>query len=688
MCETGFSAVYDSFVSCLVSSLRTEHVIRREMRLCGENMAKRLILCDCLKSQTLDAKAIESATGLACSRIHTNLCGAELEDAARAMAEPGTIIACRQESQRFEELAAELDLPEPAFFDLRDSAGWSDEAAKALPKMAALAALAALDEPPTKFMDVVSEGLCLIVGDGDVAVRAAEQLSETLGVTLLLADGSDIPLDRRFDTVVGKLQNAVGALGGFEVRIDGFQEVLPGGRGAFGLSQPKDGVLSECDVILDISKGTPLFNAYEKREGYLRADPANPTAVAAAVVSASQMVGTFEKPLYVKLEEATCAHSRASKSGCSNCLNICPTGAITPNGDHVSIDPMICAGCGGCSAVCPSGAISYDAPSTSVIFRRISTLASTYRKAGGKHPRLLVIDQTHGREMVSLAARFGRGLPADVLPLEVEAIAGFGHAECLAALASGFVSVDIVVGPRAERDALERELPLARAIAENARINMLEPGDPDALAEHLYDAKVSTAKVEPILPIGTRRQVARLAAKALNPEAGQIELPQGAPYGAVLVDTEKCTLCLSCVSLCPSGALGDNPDLPQLRFQEDACLQCGLCTNVCPEQAISLLPQMNLDDAALSQRVLHEEEPFACVECGALFGVKSTVERIVEKLEGKHSMFGNADAVRMIQMCDNCRVEAQFHRENNPMAGGERPRVRTTDDYYSKRKDH
>ncbi len=86
--------------------------------------------------------------------------------------------------------------------------------------------------------------------------------------------------------------------------------------------------------------------------------------------------------------------------------------------------------------------------------------------------------------------------------------------------------------------------------------------------------------------------------------------------------------------------------------------------------------------------VLNEEEPFACIECGALFGVKSTVERITEKLAGKHAMFASGSAARMIQMCEDCRIQAQFHAENSPLAGNQRPRVRTTDDYLSKRKDH
>ena len=84
--------------------------------------------------------------------------------------------------------------------------------------------------------------------------------------------------------------------------------------------------------------------------------------------------------------------------------------------------------------------------------------------------------------------------------------------------------------------------------------------------------------------------------------------------------------------------------------------------------------------------MLNEEEPFACVECGTLFGVKSTIDRITEKLQA-HPMF-DGDKLRMIQMCDDCRVNAQYHSENNPFAVGEPRRPRTTDDYLSKRRDH
>ncbi len=652
-------------------------------------MSKKLILCNCSGSQDLDKSALEQATGLSCSAVYSGLCTTQIEEAAKAISTGDAVICCQQEQRLFGELAAEVEVDSPPLTDLRDRAGWSDDPRSKLPKMAALLAEASLTVPAEKTVDVVSEGVCLIIGASDVALDAASKLRAILGVTVLLTDDAEPVEDREFDVIRGALKSAKGALGGFELHIDGLQQVDPAGRGALRWMSPRDGARTDCDIILDLTGGTPLFPAPQKREGYLRADPRSLTAVSDAVLEASQLVGTFEKPLYVALEPLICAHSRAEKIGCSNCLNVCPTGAITPDGDHVSIDPMICAGCGACAALCPSGAITYDAPNPSTIFRRMQTLASTYLKAGGKAPRLLVHDQDHGRQMIAMAARYAKGLPADVIPLDVPALSGFGHAEILAALASGFAEVSILLSPTTERDALDREVPLARAIAGEDRLAVIDITDPDQFCELLYDFPPKPDPVtEPILPMGNRRQVARLAAKALHGDQDILPLPEDAPYGAVLVDTDACTLCLSCVSLCPSGALVENPDKPELRFQEDACLQCGLCSNVCPETAITYEPRLNLTDEALTQVVLNEEEPFECVECGVPFGVKSTIERITEKLAGKHSMFGSDSAARLIQMCDDCRVKAQFHSQNNPFAGGERPAVRTTDDYFSKRKDH
>ncbi len=650
----------------------------------------KLLLCDCLKSQSLNVEAIEKTTGIPCSKVYTELCRKEAASAAEALEAGPVVIACQQERDAFQELAEELGVADPIFVDIRDRAGWTADSASTAPKMAALIADALLPEPGARVVDVTSAGTCLILGDPETALDAAAMLCDSLSVTVLMAPDAEPPVsdDRRYDVVRGRIRSATGALGRFKLSFDALQERLPGGRGAFAWTEPRNGARTDCDILLDLRRDPALFPAADKREGYLRADPGNSHARTRVILQASQMVGTFEKPIHIRLDEQLCAHSRARKTGCTRCLDLCPTGAITPAGDHVAVDTMVCAGCGSCSAACPSGAISYDAPPVSHTFNRLQTLAATWRKLGETPPRLLVHGPGHGAEMIRLGARFGRGLPADVIPMEMAGLAGFGHAEALGALGCGFASVTILVSPETEQDGLPFQADLTNAISGGTRIELIEPSDPDQLEEALYEQAPPAPVEQPILPLGSRRQIARLAAKALAPDAAVINLPAGAPYGSVSLDKDACTLCLSCVSLCPSGALKENPDSPQLRFQEDACLQCGICTTICPENALSLDPRLNLGDDALRPRVLKEEEPFHCVECGKPFGVRSTVERLTEKLAGKHSMFQDNKAVRLIQMCDDCRVNAVYHSENNPFAGGERPRVRTTDDYISKRRDH
>ena len=149
---------------------------------------------------------------------------------------------------------------------------------------------------------------------------------------------------------------------------------------------PRDGAVSRCDLVLDLSGGAPLFSAPDLRDGYLRADPGDPAAVLRAVLKARDLTGTFDKPRYITFTEDLCAHSRSRIVGCHRCLDLCPAGAIAPNGDHVAIDAKICAGCGQCAAACPTGAAAYALPPADALMRKLRVLLSTYREAGGAQP--------------------------------------------------------------------------------------------------------------------------------------------------------------------------------------------------------------------------------------------------------------------------------------------------------------
>ncbi|MEM7753276.1 MAG: 4Fe-4S binding protein, partial [Pseudomonadota bacterium] len=421
-------------------------------------MAKieRLLLCTCESTMKVDTETAAAALGDIDVRAVNGLCTTDLDVAGAALQEDGTtLIACGQMTTLFEELAEELEADDRLLTaDIRDRAGWTaDDNAHA--KQAALLAESVMQRPDTPAKDIVSEGTCLVLGKAEAVLPVAERLCETLAITCLLTDApNDLAPDGRFDVTTGKLKKAQGALAGFTVEVDGFRELRPGGRGAGAFSAAKNGVKSGCDIILDLRGGTPLFPADHKREGYVRADPGDALAVERALSDARELQGVFEKPLYIRFEETLCAHSRASRTGCNRCLNVCPTGAITPAGDTVAIDPDVCAGCGACAAVCPTGAASYDDPPVATLFVRLRTLASTYKSAGGTAPRALFHETDWGAEMIRLSSRFGRGLPADVIPIEISSVEGVGHAEMMAALGVGFASVHLMPGPRSDRDVI------------------------------------------------------------------------------------------------------------------------------------------------------------------------------------------------------------------------------------------
>jgi ferredoxin len=166
-----------------------------------------------------------------------------------------------------------------------------------------------------------------------------------------------------------------------------------------------------------------------------------------------------------------------------------------------------------------------------------------------------------------------------------------------------------------------------------------------------------------------------------------VALPQGAPIGAISVNTDGCTLCLSCVSVCPTGALRDDPERPVLKFVEDACVQCGLCQSTCPEKVITLRPQIDFRAARASAMVIKEEEPALCVRCGTPFGVKSTINRVAAMLEGRHWMYPAGDKrLEALRMCADCRISVMSEQQFDPCAGvPERAPPRTTDEYLHER---
>ncbi len=548
-------------------------------------------------------------------------------------------------------------------------------------RLAALQAAAAVEVEATSIVAYQSAGHILIIGNELDALECADVLRQQLHCTLVVltpANGrlSDSASQARDDEervllLRGEPCSITGHLGQFDMklRLASGEEMSPA-----ALTRPEHPFF---DLVLDLRR-EPAIRHELPPFGYY-APAGSSERLLAMLEELPDMVGEFEKPRFFAYNADICAHGNSGITGCTRCLDACPTGAIRSIGDLVDIDPYLCQGAGTCTSVCPTGAMTYAYPGPRDQIVRVKRMLAAFRQAGGTAPVLMFHDEEAGAVRLHELAP---SLPARVLPVQVSEIGAVGMDTWLAALAYGASQIMLLdtadVAPTV-RSAMHAQLDYTRPLLDamgldgNRLVWLGTDSDPLPLLAEARQAAVS--KPASFDTFNEKRGSLRLALEHLHAQAPEqpslVALPQGAPFGQVQVNRESCTLCMACPQVCPTRALSDAGDKPELSFTEDLCVQCGLCAKACPEQAISLESRYLFDwDARRKPRVLNEEAPFHCIKCGKPFATQSVIGRMVEKLSGHH-MFQSEASLARLKMCGDCRVVDMFAED---LKGGSKPR--------------
>lgn len=506
-------------------------------------------------------------------------------------------------------------------------------------RRSAQVAIERLHVEPTGLVRYDSHGRVLIIGDQPAQWLAA-RLRPPLHAEVLWLGGDDEPGVPSTPLANRRLQLS-GHLGAFRIEL--------------GETGSHNHQVLQADLVVDLGDSA-LIKSDIPPPGYWHFG-VEPQDIDAAAMALDGMVGTFEKPRYFDYDPSICAHARSGQPGCRRCIDACPADAIISIGESVEVNPNLCQGGGACASVCPTGAMRYAYPAPADMAERVRTLLRTYIEEGGSDAVVMFAAEN---DVADLPA-----LPANVLLVAVEELASIGHDLWLAALAWGAGCVMLAAGqsvPPRSRLALQQQVDTSHSLLEamglpaNA-LRWLELSPEPAECTPALDRAVKHAGFAANAP---RRQFVSLALDHLWEQAPErpdiIELPHGAPYGEIAVDGERCTLCLGCTSVCPTGALNAGDGEPRLVFHESKCVQCGICAGACPEQAISLSPRWIADPAQRRQpRTLHEEEPFCCVSCGKPFATRRVIDNILGKL-AEHAMFQTDRARNRLKMCEDCRV--------------------------------
>jgi ferredoxin len=141
-------------------------------------------------------------------------------------------------------------------------------------------------------------------------------------------------------------------------------------------------------------------------------------------------------------------------------------------------------------------------------------------------------------------------------------------------------------------------------------------------------------------------------------EPGHRALHATQPFAFAEVRAAGCTMCRSCVNVCPTHAFSLDENSQSLQFKHISCVACGLCEQVCPEDVITLRREIRFERGALEYRTVVQDDMVSCEKCGKPYINRKALETIEARLFSFESLLDTFDGNRrnLLRMCPDCRT--------------------------------
>jgi len=159
-------------------------------------------------------------------------------------------------------------------------------------------------------------------------------------------------------------------------------------------------------------------------------------------------------------------------NGCSACVPICPTNAITMQEGKAKIDPFQCTGCGACIPVCPQEAIDFKNATTKQVIASLRGVLA--EKQPGETRIVAFVDKNVGYTGMDFLGLDRTNYPENVRIVSVPSTAILGLKHFLHAFAYGADGVLVIEGTQEidEKFTKKRMIDLGRELAKYGVENM------------------------------------------------------------------------------------------------------------------------------------------------------------------------------------------------------------------------